>query len=280
MRHIIGFDDISPEEWEDLYALTERIIERPGDYTGACAGRVMASLFYEPSTRTNFSFQAAMHRLGGGVMGFADPMVTSEAKGETMGDTIVMVSGYADTVVMRHPFAGAAKAASLYASCPIVNAGDGGHFHPTQTLTDLATIARLRDSPRGMSVGICGDLKYGRTVHSLITALARFPGVILHLISPRELAVPPYMRAFMQERGVKFFEITNLEAALGSLDVLYMTRIQRERFPSPAEYERLRGCYILTARKLVLAKKDLLILHPLPRVDDIHTAVDADPRAR
>ncbi|MDR0249319.1 MAG: aspartate carbamoyltransferase [Oscillospiraceae bacterium] len=280
MRHIISFEDISPDEWARLYGLTLDIIARPGDYARSCAGRVMAALFYEPSTRTNFSFQAAMQRLGGGVIGFSDPSVTSASKGETMRDTMIMVSGYSDSIVMRHPCAGAAKAASLYSSCPVINAGDGGHFHPTQTLTDLAAITRLRGGLRGMSVGICGDLKYGRTVHSLITALARFEDVTLHLISPRQLACPKYLRVFMQQRKMRFYEVTNLEAALGSLDVLYMTRIQRERFDDPKEYDRLKGVYVLTARKLSLAKGDLLILHPLPRVDEINPDVDGDPRAK
>lgn len=279
VRHVIDFGDISTEEWRELYQLTEDIRRDPALYRDALRGYVLASLFFEPSTRTNFSFQAAMQRLGGGVFGFNDPGATSTAKGETLKDTLIMVSGYADVIVMRHPCEGAALAGSLYSACPLVNAGDGGHFHPTQTLTDLATIMTLRGSVDGIHIGLCGDLKNGRTVHSLIRALARFQGIQLSLISPRELAVPPYLRRFMQDSGMRFVEVTHLEATLGQVDVLYMTRIQRERFLDPLEYERLKGVYILTPHKLRNAKKDLLILHPLPRVDEIDPAVDSDPRA-
>ena len=279
VRHVIDFQDITLPEWHDLYRTMEDMLLRPEDYRTALSGRVMASLFFEPSTRTNFSFQAAMQRLGGGVFGFNDPASTSASKGETMKDTMIMVSGYADVIVQRHPREGAALAASLYASCPIINAGDGGHWHPTQTLTDLATITHLRGKVDGICVGLCGDLKNGRTVHSLIRALSRFEGVQLMLISPRELAVPSYIHRFMRERGMKYVEATNLEASLGQLDVLYMTRIQRERFLDPLEYERLKGVYVLTAQKMRLAKPDMLVLHPLPRVDEIHPGVDDDSRA-
>jgi aspartate carbamoyltransferase catalytic subunit len=279
MRHLIDFGDLSRAEWESLYHRCSQIMDHPEEFMDACKGRVMASLFYEPSTRTNFSFQTAMLRVGGTVFGFADPRSTSTAKGETLKDTIKMVSGYADVVVMRNPKEGAAKAASLYSDVPVINAGDGGHMHPTQTTADLTTITRLRGSVDGLSVGLCGDLKNGRTVHSLIKALAKFEKVKFYLISPRELAVPEYIRAFMKERDLWNVEVTGLETVIPQLDVLYMTRIQRERFVDPLEYERNKGIYILTRRKLDRAKKNLLVMHPLPRVDEIAIDVDDDPRA-
>ena len=279
MRHLIDFGDLSRAEWDYLYHRCSEIMDHPADFLDACKGRVMASLFYEPSTRTNFSFQTAMLRVGGTVFGFADPKSTSTAKGETLKDTIKIVSNYADVIVMRTPWEGAAKAASLYANVPVVNAGDGGHMHPTQTMADLTTITRLRGKVDGLSVGLCGDLKNGRTVHSLIKALAKFEGIKFFLIAPRELAVPEYMRAFMREHGMWFTEVTGLEAVIPQLDVLYMTRIQKERFVDPVEYERNKGIYVLTRRKLDRAKPDMLILHPLPRVDEITVDVDDDPRA-
>mgnify|MGYP000031702755 FL=1 len=279
MRHLIDFGDLKRQEWDELYARASRIIDDPKKFMDVCHGKVAANLFYEPSTRTNFSFQTAMLRLGGTVFGFADPNSSSVAKGETLKDTIKMVSGYADVVVMRNPKEGAAKAASLYSHVPVINAGDGGHMHPTQTTADLTTITRLRGGVDGLSMGLCGDLKNGRTVHSLIKAMAKFDGIKFFLISPRELAVPEYMRAFMRENGMWFTEVTGLESVIPSLDVLYMTRIQRERFVDPLEYERNKGIYILTRRKLDRAKKDLLVMHPLPRVDEITVDVDDDPRA-
>ena len=279
MRHLIDFGDLTRAEWESLYQRCSDIMDHPADFMDACRGRVMASLFYEPSTRTNFSFQTAMLRVGGTVFGFADPKSTSTAKGETLKDTIKMVSGYADVVVMRNPKEGAAKAASLYSDVPVINAGDGGHMHPTQTTADLTTITRLRGGVDGLSVGLCGDLKNGRTVHSLIKALAKFKGVKFYLIAPRELAVPEYIRAFMKGNGLWFVEVTGLETVMPQLDVLYMTRIQRERFVDPLEYERCKGVYVLTRRKLDRARKDLLVMHPLPRVDEISIDVDDDPRA-
>ena len=279
MRHLIDFGDLPRAEWDALYARAERIMDAPEKFIDTCRGRVMASLFYEPSTRTNFSFQTAMLRLGGSVFGFADPSSSSVAKGETLKDTIKMVSGYADVIVMRTPWEGAAKAASLYSHVPVVNAGDGGHMHPTQTTADLTTITRLLGRVDGLSVGLCGDLKNGRTVHSLIKALAKFENIRFFLISPRELAVPEYVRAFMVEHGMPFTEVTGLEAVIPQLDVLYMTRIQRERFVDPLEYERVKGVYVLTRRKLDRAKPDMLVMHPLPRVDEIAVDVDDDPRA-
>ena len=279
MRHLIDFGDLPREEWDALYAQASRIIDHPEDYLDACRGRVACSLFYEPSTRTNFSFQTAMLRLGGTVFGFADPKSSSVAKGETLKDTIKMVSGYSDVVIMRNPKEGAAKAASLYSNVPVINAGDGGHMHPTQTMADLTTITKLRGSVDGLSIGLCGDLENGRTVHSLIKALAKFRDIKFYLISPRELAIPEYLRRFMKANDMWNVEVTGLETVIPQLDVLYMTRIQRERFVDPLEYERCKGVYILTRSKLERAKPELLVMHPLPRVDEIHIDVDDDPRA-
>jgi aspartate carbamoyltransferase catalytic subunit len=279
LRNLVDFEDLTRAEWEALYESCSRIIECPSDFIDTCRGKVACNLFYEPSTRTNFSFQAAMLRLGGSVFGFADPNSSSVAKGETLKDTVKMVSGYADVIVIRSPREGAAKAAALYSNVPVINAGDGGHMHPTQTMTDLTTITRLRGSVDGLSIGLCGDLKNGRTVHSLIKALAKFEGIKFYLISPRELSVPEYIRIFMKENRQWNVEVTNLDAVMPQLDVLYMTRIQRERFTDPLEYERNRGVYILTKRKLERAKERLLVMHPLPRVDEIAPDVDDDPRA-
>ena len=279
MRHLIDFGDLPRQEWDELYARASRIIDDPRQFMDVCRGKVAASLFYEPSTRTNFSFQTAMLRLGGPVFGFADPNSSSVAKGETLKDTVKMVSSYADVVIMRTPWEGSAKAASLYSHVPVVNAGDGGHMHPTQTMADLTTITRLLGRVDGLSVGLCGDLKNGRTVHSLIKAMAKFQDVRFFLISPRELAIPEYMRTFLKENQMPYTEVTGLEAVIPQLDVLYMTRIQRERFSDPREYERNKGIYVLTRRKLERAKEHMLVMHPLPRVDEIAVDVDDDPRA-
>ncbi len=279
LRNLIDIEDLTKEEWTELYSLASEIIKDPLAFNTTLQGRVMASLFYEPSTRTNFSFQTAMLRLGGSVFGFADPNSTSAAKGETMKDTIKMVGAYADVIVMRSPKEGAAKAASLYAEVPVINAGDGGHMHPTQTLADLTTIAQRRGTLEGLNIGLCGDLKNGRTVHSLIKALSKFEGTTFYLISPRDLAIPTYMREFLREHNQKYYEVSAMEATIPTLDVLYMTRIQRERFTDPAEYDRLKGTYVLTRSKLSRAKQDLLVMHPLPRVDEIASDVDDDPRA-
>ncbi len=279
MRHLIDFGDMTREEWDALSARTGAILDRPEDFLEVCRGKVCASLFYEPSTRTNFSFQTAMLRLGGTVFGFADPKSSSMAKGESLKDTVKMVSSYADVIVMRTPWEGAAKAASLYSHVPVINAGDGGHMHPTQTIADLTTMERLRGGVDGLTIGVCGDLKNGRTVHSLIKAMEKFRGVRFYLISPRELALPEYMKAFLRQQRIPHLEVTGLEAVIPQLDVLYMTRIQRERFVDPLEYERCRGVYILTRDKLRRAKENLLVMHPLPRVDEIHVDVDDDPRA-
>lgn len=279
MRHLIDFGDMTREEWDILYKRCSDIMDHPNNYLDVCRGKVAASLFYEPSTRTNFSFQTAMLRVGGSVFGFADPRSSSVSKGETLKDTIKMVSSYADVIVMRNPREGAAKAASLYSEVPVINAGDGGHMHPTQTTADLTTITRLRGSVDGISIGLCGDLKNGRTVHSMIKAMAKFERVKFYLISPRELAVPEYMKSFMKQNGQWNVEVTGLETVIPQLDVLYMTRIQRERFVDSLEYERNKGIYILTRAKLERAKKNLLVMHPLPRVDEIAIDVDDDPRA-
>lgn len=279
VRHLINIDDVSLPWWEDLYKLCCDIIDRPGDFRLSGSGRVMASLFFEPSTRTNFSFQSAMMRLGGSVFGFSEPGATSTAKGETLADTVRMMSSYADTIVIRSPYEGAAMAASLFSDVPIINAGDGGHHHPTQTLADLTTIAQKRGGIGDLNIGICGDLLNGRTVHSLVLALSKFQNVNFFLVSPRELSIPDYMLAHLKRQKQKYIEITSLESTLPQLDVLYMTRIQRERFADPGDYERLKNSYVLNRRKLQAAKKDCLVMHPLPRLDEIARDVDEDPRA-
>ncbi len=248
-------------------------------YSKHCEGKVMATLFYEPSTRTQMSFQTAMYRLGGQVIGFDNPLNSSVSKGESLKDTIKIVSGYADILVMRNPREGSALAASLYADCPVINAGDGGHLHPTQTLTDLATLMFEKGRVDHLTIGMCGDLKFGRTVHSLIKELSRYEGNRFVLISTPELTVPDYVVRLLQERGCSFRFAYSLEDCIGELDALYMTRIQRERFSSDEEYERQKNVYVLDTRKLMLARPDMIVMHPLPRVDEITVEVDADPRA-
>ena len=278
IRHLISFDDVSVSWWNELFTSAQDIIAHPEDYRDACRGKLMASLFYESSTRTRFSFQAAMLRLGGSLFGFSNPADTSISKGESLADTIRMTSSYADTIVMRTAQEGAALSASLYSEVPIINAGDGGHLHPTQTLTDLTTIARARGGIGGITVGLCGDLKYGRTVHSLVTALAKFHGIRFVLIAPDALQMPEYMLNFMRERFIDFTVAPTLADAIDDLDVLYMTRIQRERF-NGEDVDAIRLGFTLTTELLQGAKRDLTILHPLPRVDEIERAVDADRRA-
>lgn len=279
MRHIIDLSDLTEKEFSDLYKLTSNIIDRPEGYADTCRGKILGSLFYEPSTRTNLSFSTAMMRLGGSVIGFSDPSSSSTTKGETLKDTINMVSSYADMIVMRNPWEGSAKAASLYSAVPVINAGDGGHLHPTQTLTDMVTILRLRGSADNMKIGLCGDLKYGRTVHSLVHFLKRYENVEFYLISPDALKMPEYIIDFLQKNKMKYNEVCSIDEVISELDVLYMTRIQRERFSSATEYENLEGNFCLTAEKMHRAKKDMLVLHPLPRVDEIAQDVDDDPRA-
>ncbi len=277
-RHLIGFQDFSMAEWNRVIAQALDISTRPQDFYGCCENKIMATLFYEPSTRTQMSFQTAMLRLGGRIIGFDNPSNSSVAKGENLKDTIQVVSGYADILAMRNPVEGSAKAATLFAGCPIINAGDGGHLHPTQTLTDLVTLQKEIGTLDGLTIGLCGDLKYGRTVHSLIQAMSHFNTRFV-LISTPQLALPSYLKSMLKSAGCPYTEVFSLEDAIGELDVLYMTRIQRERFSSPEEYEKQKHVYVLDRAKLSLAKKDLKVLHPLPRVDEIDVAVDEDPRA-
>jgi len=279
VRKLVSVDDMSRKWWDDLYSRCCDIIARPGVYADSCRGKILATMFYEPSTRTNFSFQAAAQRLGSGVFGFSDPLGTSVSKGETLADTIRMTASYSDTIVIRSPQEGAATAASLYSEVPIINAGDGGHFHPTQTLTDLTTIAQKRGNIENIRIGLCGDLKNGRTVHSLVEALSMFTGISFSLISPKELRLPEYILDEMISNGHEYEESESLIECIPGLDVLYMTRVQRERFHDAAEYRRLKDIYILTKKMLEGAKNDMLILHPLPRYGEITQDVDTDPRA-
>ena len=278
MKNLIDILDFSVEEIEKLCNSANDIIDRPEMYSESCKGKILATLFFEPSTRTRLSFVSAMMSLGGNVLGFSQAGSSSVAKGETLSDTIRMVASYSDIIAMRHPKEGAPIVASSVSKVPIINAGDGGHFHPTQTLTDLLTIKRKKGRFDGLTVGICGDLKYGRTVHSLIAAMARYEGVKFVLISPEELKLPDYVKEeFIGDK--EYREVCDLEAAIPSLDILYMTRIQQERFADRAEYERLKDVYILNSAKLRGAKPDLSIMHPLPRVNEINVDVDDDPRA-
>ena len=279
MRNIVNILDLSKEEIDRLIEVASDIIVHPEAYAEACRGKIMGALFFEPSTRTRLSFTSAMMSLGGSVLGFDQAASTSVTKGETVADTVRMVSAYSDIIAMRHPKEGAPIVASRVSSVPIINAGDGGHFHPTQTLTDLFTIKHKLGHFEGLTVGICGDLKYGRTVHSLISALARYEGVRFVLISPAELGVPEYIKAEFLDGKCEYSEVTGLEDAIPELDILYMTRIQAERFESREEYERLKDVYILNAEKLERAKSTLSILHPLPRVNEIDVDVDDDERA-
>lgn len=279
-RHLIDLDQLTPDELADIIALAGRIRENPAAYMDKCHGKIMATLFYEPSTRTQMSFKTAMLRLGGEVIGFDDPGSSSVSKGESLKDTVRVVSGYADIIVMRNSFEGAAYAASLYAKCPVVNAGDGGHLHPTQTLTDLVTLSFEEGRLDHLTIGLCGDMKNGRTVHSLIKCLSKYPGNRFVMVSTPELRVPEYIADVLQKSGCAYRFCDTLEEAIGELDVLYMTRIQRERFASAEEYERQKGVYVLDTQKLAHAKPTLKILHPLPRVDEITVAVDDDPRAK
>ncbi len=281
MRSLIDIGDLSVDELSALFATASDIIANPDRYADACRHKKLATLFFEPSTRTRLSFEAAMLELGGSVIGFSDADSSSASKGESVADTARVISAYADIIAIRHPKEGAALVAAGSATVPVINAGDGGHAHPTQTLTDLFTILRDHGTIEGLTVGFCGDLKYGRTVHSLIAALSRYAGVKVVLISPEELRLPDYVReGVLEAKGMPYMETTDLEGSLSVLDVLYMTRIQRARFPDPDEYARLKDSYILTPEKLTVAKDSLSILHPLPRVNEISVRVDADPRAR
>ena len=278
MRHLLNPLDLSVQELEQVLDLAADIQQNPSAYAHRCEGKRLATLFYEPSTRTRLSFEAAMMNLGGTVIGFASEDSSSAAKGESVADTIRVVSCYASICAMRHPKEGAPKVASLFSSIPVINAGDGGHQHPTQTLTDLYTIRSLKGRLGNITIGLCGDLKFGRTVHSLIESLVRYENVRFVLISPPELRVPGYIRDDVL-KGHEYTEITNLDEALPELDILYMTRVQKERFFNEEEYIRMKDCYILTKENLSLAREDMLILHPLPRVNEISVEVDSDPRA-
>ena len=280
MRSLISILDFSVEELDALIATAEDIAASPEKYWDACAHKKLATLFFEPSTRTRLSFEAAMQELGGSVLGFSEAGSSSAAKGESVSDTAKTVSNYADIIAMRHPREGAPYVASRGATVPVINAGDGGHQHPTQTLADLLTIHREMGRLHDLTIGLCGDLKYGRTVHSLIEAMSRYTGIQFVLISPRELMLPDYVRVgVLDKHGIPYSEITSLEDAMPQLDVLYMTRIQRERFDDPEEYERLKDSYVLTAAKMAHAKESMAVLHPLPRVNEISVQVDDDPRA-
>lgn len=280
MRNLVNILDLTTEEIDELVRVASDIMEHPESYADSCRGKILGTLFFEPSTRTRLSFTSAMMGLGGNVLGFSEAGSSSISKGETVADTIRMVSAYSDIIAMRHPKEGAPIVASRVASVPIINAGDGGHFHPTQTLTDLLTIHKKKGRFDNLVVGICGDLKYGRTVHSLISAMSRYENVRFVLISPDELKLPDYVKdEYLFAGGCEYAETESLEAAIPSLDILYMTRVQAERFDSREQYERLKDSYILTADKLGMAKEDLSIMHPLPRVNEISVDVDDDPRA-
>lgn len=280
MRHLIGIEDLSVAEIEGLVATAEDIIDNPKKYAEVCRGKKLASLFYEPSTRTRLSFEAAMIELGGSVIGFSEAQSSSAAKGESVADTAKVISCFADIMVMRHFKEGAPMVASLNATVPVINAGDGGHNHPTQTLTDLLTIKREKGRFDNLTVGLCGDLKFGRTVHSLIAALSRYTGIKFVLISPTELTIPDYIKHdIIEKNGIDYVETTDLEGVMPELDILYMTRVQRERFFNEQDYIRLKDSYILTQSKLNLAKSDCIVMHPLPRVNEITVEVDSDERA-
>ena len=280
MRHLIDILDLSKEEIDRLIQVAGDIIDHPDAYREKCRGKKLATLFFEPSTRTRLSFEAAMYDLGGNVLGFSEAASSSASKGESVSDTVKVVAGYADIIALRHPEEGAPLVASMRAGIPVINAGDGGHNHPTQTLADLLTIRREKGGFEGLTVGLCGDLKFGRTVHSLIEALSRYEGVRFVLISPEELRLPDYVKEEVLDRmSIPYQETGDLEAVMPELDILYMTRVQRERFFNEADYIRLKDSYILTPQKLAAAKEDMRILHPLPRVNEISVAVDDDPRA-
>lgn len=280
MRHLISPLDFSVEETNHLLQLAEDIEKDPKKYSQVCKGKKLATLFYEPSTRTRLSFEAAMLNLGGSVLGFSSADSSSAAKGESVADTIRVISGYADITAMRHPKEGAPYVASIHSDIPVINAGDGGHQHPTQTLTDLLTIHSLKGRLENLTIGLCGDLKFGRTVHSLINALVRYPGIRFVMISPEELRIPTYIRKeVLEDKNIPYKEVEVLEDVMPELDILYMTRVQRERFFNEEDYIRLKDRYILDTSKMKYAREDMLVLHPLPRVNEISVEVDKDPRA-
>ena len=279
LRHLINITDLSVDEIQHLTEIADDIIEHPEEYQDICAHKKLATLFFEPSTRTRLSFTAAMMELGGNVLGFDQAASSSATKGESVSDTIVMASCYADIIAMRHPKEGAPFIGARAATVPVINAGDGGHFHPTQTLTDLMTIHRKKGRFSGLTIGLCGDLKFGRTVHSLIEAMLRYDDVRFIMISPPELDLPSYMKEKLDDAGVEWKETNSLDDAMAELDVLYMTRVQKERFFNEEDYVRLKDSFILRRKMLEAAKEDMIVMHPLPRVNEISTDVDADPRA-
>ena len=278
-RNLINADDFNVEEINEILNLAEEIIKSPSDFSNLCNGKILGTLFFEPSTRTRLSFESAIHRLGGDCIGFSESASSSTSKGESLADTIRTVSNYTDIIAMRHPKEGSAVLASSYAEVPLINAGDGGHQHPTQTLTDLLTIWMTKKKLDNMTIGLCGDLKFGRTVHSLIKAMSRYENNKFILISPEELQVPDYIKMFLKSKNIEFKEVEKMEDVIGELDVLYMTRVQKERFFNEADYVRLKDSYILDNDKMKLATENLAVLHPLPRVNEIATEVDSDPRA-
>ena len=281
LRNLINITDLSKEEINDLIEVANDIIDNKEKYSHKCDGKILATLFFEPSTRTRLSFESAMLRLGGKVLGFSDSSSSSTTKGETLSDTVCVVSGYSDIIAMRHPKEGAPNVAITHSRVPIINAGDGGHNHPTQTLTDLLTISREKKRLDNLTIGLCGDLKFGRTIHSLIAAMARYENVKFILISPDELKLPDYIiNEVLEKNNIEYIETNNIEEYMDELDVLYMTRVQKERFFNEADYLRLKDYYILDKNKLAKAKKDMCILHPLPRVNEISVDVDDDKRAK
>ena len=280
MKNLMNITDLTVEEINELVTVAEDIISNPVKYQDACRHKLLATLFFEPSTRTRLSFESAMHRLGGSVVGFSEAASSSSSKGESLSDTVQTVGCYADIIAMRHPKEGAPVVAARRAGVPIINAGDGAHNHPTQTLTDLLTIWRSKGSFDNLTIGLCGDLKFGRTVHSLVAAMARYTGIKFIFIAPEELRMPRYIiEDELESRGIPYEEVATMEEVMPQLDVLYMTRVQKERFFNEADYIRLKDTYILTPDKLETAKQDMIIMHPLPRVNEISVAVDDDPRA-
>lgn len=279
MRSVIDIKDLTKEEISELVSVSEDIISNPQKYAQKCRGKKLATLFFEPSTRTRLSFEAAMYELGGNVLSVSDSGTSSASKGESVADTAKIVSCYADIIAMRHPKEGAPMVAAMNSSVPVINAGDGGHNHPTQTLTDLLTIHREKGRFDNLTIGLCGDLKFGRTVHSLIAAMSRYDGVKFVMISPNELAIPEYVEDEIREKGLEYEQTSDLMSVIGKLDILYMTRVQRERFFNEEDYLRLKDSYVLTPEKLEQASKELCVMHPLPRVNEISVAVDKDPRA-
>lgn len=280
VRHLIDSCDLTVKEVEELIKLANKIMDNPNKYNTCCKNKILATLFFEPSTRTRLSFEAAMHRLGGSVLGFADGASSSGAKGESVSDTVKTVSCYTDIIAMRHPKEGSAFVAAEVSNVPFINGGDGGHYHPTQTLTDLLTIYNVKNKFEDFVIGFCGDLKFGRTVHSLVKAMARYKNISFIFISPVELVIPDYLKKdVLEKNNIKYYESTNLEKEISKLDILYMTRVQKERFFNESDYIRLKDTYILNQEKLKNAKEDLCIMHPLPRVNEISREVDSDSRA-